>query len=138
MKSLPPPTSPILEMVARLCFYPGLLFSIYLLYVGHNMPGGGFIAGLTALSILVLQMMAFGYAWRQNLLDRWSPLLAGGGLLLAAITGAGALLLGYPFLTSAVSDGGWSTAFFFDLGVYGVVVGSGLMILRMIGEPADA
>jgi len=131
-------TTVILDVVARACFYPGMVFAAYLLWGGHNAPGGGFIAGLIALAVLALQMMAFGLAWQRARLDALAPRLAGGGLALAALTGAGSLVFQFPFLTSAVSPAGYTTAFFFDLGVCGVVVGSGLLILRLIGEPHDA
>jgi len=138
MKPVHHATTLILETIARICLYPGLAFAGYLLYVGHNAPGGGFIGGLVALAVLVLQMMAFGLGWQRQRLDRWGPRLAGGGLGLAAITGAGALVWDFPFLTSAVSAGGYTTAFFFDVGVCAVVIGAGLMILRLFGESADA
>lgn len=136
MKPAPLKPSMILQVVARICFWPGLFFAAWLLWVGHNAPGGGFIAGLVALAILVLRMMAFGWAWKADQLDRAGPALLLAGLAAAASTGTGSLAVRFPFLTSAVSEQGYTTAFFFDLGVALVVIGAGLMILRLFGEPS--
>ena len=38
----------VLEVVTRLLFHTILVFSIYLLFSGHNEPGGGFAGGLVA------------------------------------------------------------------------------------------
>src|SRR5699024_2122008 len=36
----------VLEVAVRLMFHAFLVFSVYLLFAGHNNPGGGFAAGL--------------------------------------------------------------------------------------------
>ena len=74
--------------------------AVFLFLRGHDLPGGGFVAGLTMAIALILQYMAGGTAWVEARL-RISPLRwIGLGLLLAAGTGAGAWLFGRPFLTS--------------------------------------
>ena len=114
-----------------------LLFALHLLLRGHDMPGGGFSAGLTASVALILLYMAGGVRWveaRVRVLPvRWIAT----GLLLAAATGAGSFIFGYPFLTSYFTylDFGplgrapMATALLFDLGVFSVVVGSTTLIL---------
>lgn len=135
-------TSLILTTVTRLLFFIILLFSFYLLLRGHNSPGGGFIAGvMTALAIL-LQSIAADLRY-VRLVFRVDPrLLTGIGLLTAFTTGLVAILLGYPFLTSTfghfylplLGDIEVATAFFFDLGVYFVVVGGTLLMIMTLAE----
>jgi len=79
----------------------------------------------------------------------YQPWIAG-GLLVAALAGAGAMLLGYPFLTSAflhpvlpvVGEVPIASAAFFDLGVFVVVVAATMLstmspgLLPEIVDPA--
>lgn len=114
-----------------------LLFAAHLFLRGHDLPGGGFSAGLTASVALILLYMAGGVRWveaRVRVLPlRWIA----SGLLLALVTGAGSLVLGYPFLTSYFTYLDWgplgrtpaATAVLFDLGVFAVVVGATTLIL---------
>src|SRR5690606_29209233 len=100
-QALPLPPSPILQSIARLTLHLMLLFSVYLLLRGHNAPGGGFIAGMLTAVAIILQMVAFDLeSFVQQI--PWNPLrIVVAGLALSASTGLGALLFGYPFLTSA-------------------------------------
>ena len=132
----------ILVTVTRLAFFVVLLFSLYLLLRGHNSPGGGFIAGvMTALGIL-LQSIATDLRY-VRLVFRVEPrLLAGIGLLTSLTTGLVPMLFEYPFLTSTFAHlhAPWlgevelASAFFFDLGVYGVVVGGTLLMIMTLAE----
>lgn len=135
-------SSLILTTVTRLTFFIILLFSLYLLLRGHNSPGGGFIAGvMTALGIL-LQAIATDLRYVRRVFRVDPRLLVGLGLLTALTTGLVALLLGYPFLTSTfghfhlplLGDLEIATAFFFDLGVYFVVVGGTLLMMLTLAE----
>ncbi|WP_111640589.1 monovalent cation/H+ antiporter subunit A [Marinimicrobium alkaliphilum] len=132
----------ILSMVARLVLPIALLVSAYIFLRGHNMPGGGFIAGLITAAALTLQYMAGGLVWAQErMLTQFRPLI-GGGILLAGVTGMGAWVFGYPFLTSTfgyfslplVGKFELASALLFDLGVYATVVGSTLLILANLGK----
>src|SRR3546814_3571399 len=81
--------------------YPVIMtVAVYLFMRGHDLPGGGFVAGLTMSVAFILQYMAGGTRWVEARLTilpvRWIAL----GLLLAAFTGIGAWLYGHPFLTS--------------------------------------
>jgi monovalent cation:proton antiporter len=132
----------ILTTVTRLVFFVVLLFSLYLLLRGHNRPGGGFIAGvMTALGIL-LQSIASDLHY-VRLVFRVEPrVLAGVGLMTSLTTGLVPMLLGYPFLTSTfghvhvpgLGEVEITSAFFFDLGVYGVVVGGSLLMMITLAE----
>ena len=109
----------------------------YLFMRGHNAPGGGFVAGLVVAIAFIVQYMAAGAAWVEAHLTlvptRWIAL----GLGCAAATGAGALALGYPFLTThtahvvlpLLGEVHVPTALFFDAGIFSAVVGSTLLIL---------
>jgi monovalent cation:proton antiporter len=132
----------ILTTVTRLVFFVVLLFSLYLLLRGHNSPGGGFIAGvMTALGIL-LQSIASDLRY-VRLVFRVEPrVLTGIGLMISLTTGLVPMLLGYPFLTSTfghvhvpgLGEVEIASAFFFDLGVYCVVVGGSLLMMITLAE----
>lgn len=122
-----------------------LVVSIYIFMRGHNMPGGGFIAGLITAVALVLQYMALGQSRTEFLMQahngrrfvRWIGL----GLGVAGLTGLGAFVFGQPFLTSAhgnpyvpmLGELPLATAALFDLGVFITVVGSTLLTLSTLG-----
>ncbi|WP_420225355.1 monovalent cation/H+ antiporter subunit A [Pigmentiphaga litoralis] len=118
------------------------MFAIYLFNRGHNLPGGGFVAGLVMSVGLILQYMMGGTTWVEAHLklnpQRWIGL----GLLFAVMTGAGAWLFGYPFLTSHsahpilpwVGEVPLPSAFLFDLGVFTLVVGATLLILTALAH----
>ncbi|MBL0419523.1 monovalent cation/H+ antiporter subunit A [Ramlibacter sp. AW1] len=135
----------MLRMAARFILPLALAVSAYLFWRGHNLPGGGFIAGLVTAAALVLQYMAMGQSRAEALLGgdasrlftRWIA----AGLAIAATTGIGAMLLGHPFLTSAhahpylplIGGVGLATAALFDLGVYITVVGATLLLFATLG-----
>ena len=132
----------ILDVIARLMMPMALLVSAFIFLRGHNLPGGGFIAGLITAIALILQYVAHGVEWTQQRL-RWSyHSMAGLGILIAALTGLGSLAFGAPFLTSAfdyfhlplIGKFELATALLFDLGVYLTVVGATLLILSNIGH----
>ena len=56
------------------------VFAIYLLFRGHNLPGGGFVAGLTFAVGIILQYMAGGTRWIEERLDIRPVRLIGIGL----------------------------------------------------------
>lgn len=141
-KGFAEPHPVILQMISRMVLPIALLVSAYIFLRGHNMPGGGFIAGLVTAVALTLQYMAGGLEWAQErMLTRFRPLI-GAGLLIATVTGLGSWFVGYPFLTSAFSHMDWpilgefelATALLFDLGVYTTVVAATLLILANLGK----
>jgi multicomponent K+:H+ antiporter subunit A len=132
----------MLVNLSRIILPLALLISAYIFLRGHNLPGGGFVAGLITAIALILQYVASGEKWTTR---RWrinNRLISGAGILSAGITGLGAWLFGYPFLTSAswrlelplIGEMELASAMAFDLGVYLVVVGSTLLILSNLGR----
>lgn len=137
--------SAMLEVVTRLLFHPMLLLSIYLLFTGHNTPGGGFTGGLVAALALMIRYLAGG----RHELAVAAPVNAGAvlgtGLLIAVGAGAAAIVLGGEVLQSAVLDFSVPllghvhlvTSTLFDIGVYLIVVGLVLDVLRSFGAEID-
>ena len=82
-----------------------LVVAVYIFLRGHNLPGGGFIAGLVTAVALVLQYMALGQERAEHLLQARpagaSRAGSASGLGIAWLTGVGAFAFGQPFLTSA-------------------------------------
>ncbi|MCO7520348.1 MULTISPECIES: monovalent cation/H+ antiporter subunit A [unclassified Pseudomonas] len=128
--------------LVRLLLPIALLVSMYLFMRGHNQPGGGFVAGLVMSVAFILQYMVAGTQWVEAQMSLRPLRWMGTGLLCATLTGAGAMLLGYPFLTThtahlhlpLLGDVHVASALFFDIGVYTVVVGSTLLILTALAH----
>lgn len=135
----------LLEVVVRLTFHAMIVISLYLLFAGHNLPGGGFVGGLVAGLALVARYLAGG----RYELGAALPLGAGGilgtGLAIAAGAALVPLFFGAPPLTSAYWAGEvwllgeieFVTSTIFDIGVYLVVVGLVLDVLRSLGGEVD-
>ncbi len=135
----------LLEVVVRLIFHPIIVVSIYLLLVGHNAPGGGFAGGLVAGMALVARYLAGG----RHELGAAAPFdagkLLGTGLVLAVGTALVPLFFGVDALTSTWFE--WNlgpfgelefvTSTIFDIGVYLVVIGLVLDVLRSLGAEVD-
>lgn len=119
-----------------------LLVSVYILLRGHNLPGGGFIAGLITSIALIQQYIAHGVDWVKDRLKIDYQKVIGSGLLIATLTGVGAWIWNRPFLTSWHDYLYWpivgkfelASAMAFDLGVYLTVVGATLLILANLGQ----
>ena len=132
----------ILDNLSKMLLPMALMVSAFIFIRGHNLPGGGFIAGLITASALILQYISHGVDWTQARQPLSYHRLAGVGILLAGLTGLGSLVVDQAFLTTAFGhvDLGWlgevelASALFFDLGVYLTVVGSTLLILSNIGH----
>ncbi|GIJ39161.1 Na+/H+ antiporter subunit A [Micromonospora andamanensis] len=137
--------SVILQVVTRLIFHAIVIFSIYLLFSGHNAPGGGFAAGLVAGLALAVRYLAGGRTELNGAAPVDAGVVLGAGLFVAVGTGVGAMLLGGEFLQSALLDFHlpvlghvhFVTSVFFDVGVYLIVVGLVLDILRSLGAEMD-
>ncbi|WP_336366178.1 monovalent cation/H+ antiporter subunit A [Marinobacter sp. C2H3] len=132
----------MLRQIARPMLPLALMVSAYIFLRGHNLPGGGFIAGLVTSVALLLQYVASGMAWTEDRIPFRYQNMIGLGLLFAIIAGAGSLSFGYPFLTSTFGHIEWpvvgdfelASAMVFDLGVYLTVVGATLLALVSIGR----
>ena len=125
--------SPILAVGGRLLLPVTLAFSLWLLWRGHNEPGGGFIGGLVAAAGVAVHSLPRGRRSMARLLRIHPTTIAAVGLLLALSSALPGLLLHEPFLTHQwiVAPGGLAlgTTLMFDCGVYLAVVGSVLAFL---------
>ena len=132
----------MLEVTARALFPTVLVFSIYLLGVGHYGPGGGFSAGLVAGLAFVLRYLAGGSTDPGAVITIRPPVLMGVGLTVAVLTALVPLAFGNPVLSSAkfaVPLGPLGkleivTSLFLDVGVYLLIVGVVLDLLRALGS----
>lgn len=132
----------MLAVVSQSLLPLALLVSVYIFLRGHNMPGGGFIAGLVTSIAIIQQYIAHGVDWLKDRLRVDYQWVIGSGLLIAVLTGLGSWLFGYPFLTSWYDYIHWpiigkfelASAIAFDLGVYLTVVGATMLILANLGQ----
>ncbi|MFT4730611.1 MAG: multicomponent Na+:H+ antiporter subunit B [Granulosicoccus sp.] len=122
----------IFSTISRLLVGLMLLFSVFLLWRGHNEPGGGFIGGLVAAAGIIVYGLAEGPAMMRKLLRVDPQVLVMIGLLATVFSGILPLLQGSAFLTgmwvfigATETDKGLAlgTPLIFDIGVYLVVVG---------------
>ncbi len=135
----------IFEVVARLIFHSMIIFSVYLLLAGHNLPGGGFAGGLVAGLALTVRYLAGGRFELREAAPISAGMLLGTGLALAALTGLVPLFLGGEVFQSAIiqfwlpvfGDIKFVTSTLFDIGVYLVVIGLALDVLRSLGAEID-
>ncbi|MDP9984238.1 multicomponent Na+:H+ antiporter subunit A [Pseudarthrobacter oxydans] len=135
----------IFEVVTRLVFHSMIVFSIYLLLAGHNSPGGGFAGGLMAGLALTVRYLAGGRFELREATPISAGTLLGIGLATAAASGLVPLLLGGQVFQSAIiefwlpvfGDVKFVTSTIFDIGVYIVVVGLALDVLRSLGAEID-
>ena len=131
--------SMILGVGGRLLLPVSLAFSLWLLWRGHNEPGGGFIAGLVAAAGVAVHSLPRGRRSMARLLRIQPTTIAAAGLLLAMLAGLPALLGQGAFLTHqwVVTSAGLAlgTTLLFDCGVYLAVAGSVLAFLApYLGE----
>ncbi|MEQ3554775.1 hydrogen gas-evolving membrane-bound hydrogenase subunit E [Pseudonocardia nematodicida] len=117
------PADTVVMRVGSLVLAPLMgALSLFLLWRGHDEPGGGFIASLVAgVAVLFLRLAHRGDSWPLRL--RPEPLV-GAGLLLSLLTGLAVMPLGLPFLTPVYLPGEvLLSSFVFDLGIFSMVVG---------------
>lgn len=148
-------TTVIARTVTRLVVPIILLTAVALLLQGHNLPGGGFIAGVLTCTAFALVYIIYGRDYLRTQLVRAAPdagLLTGVvrryyqtfafGLVLAVSGGLAFMVVGGNFLEQLVvlvhdvpiyHEIELASALWFDLGVYFVVVGSILTILGEVG-----
>jgi multicomponent K+:H+ antiporter subunit A len=132
----------MLKLVTQMLLPLAVLVSLHFFLRGHNLPGGGFIAGLVLAIAMVLLSVAHGDQWVNERLRGDFRGWIGAGLLIAALTGAGSWLLGHPFLTSTydypvlpiVGAVPLASASLFDLGVFLTVVGATMVMLTALGR----
>lgn len=134
----------MMVVVTRVMMPIALMVAAYIFFRGHNLPGGGFIAGLIAAIAFVMQYMASGFTWASARQRYPYHGIIGSGVLIAAITGIGAWFNNMPFLTSAfgyfklpgLEKFELATAMAFDLGVFLAVLGAVLLALESLARYA--
>ena len=135
----------ILEVIVRILFHTIIVVSLYLVFAGHNLPGGGFAGGLVAGMALVLRYVAGGRYELGVAAPTDAGWLLGTGMLLAVGTTLVPLIVGLDPLTRAVLEADlplvghieFVTSTIFDVGVYLVVIGLVLDVLRSLGAEVD-
>ena len=133
---------PILAMISQSLLPLALLVSFYIFLRGHNMPGGGFIAGLITSVAIIQQYIAHGVNWITPRIKVDYQILIALGVLIAALTGIGSWFFDRPFMTTwfdyfdipMIGEIELASALIFDLGVYLTVVGATLLILANLGK----
>lgn len=135
----------LLEVVMRLVFHALVVLSLYILFAGHNLPGGGFAGGLVVGLALAGRYLAGGRYELGAAAPFDAGKLLGFGLLLAAGTATAPLLFGADAFTSTWWEATipvlghleFTSSTIFDIGVYLVVVGMVLDVLRSLGAEID-
>jgi multisubunit Na+/H+ antiporter MnhB subunit len=132
----------VVDVSVGVIFHTALVGSIYLLFAGHNQPGGGFVGGLVAGAAIALRAIAGGIDEVRALtrLRPWTFL--GLGILAASLTALVPVLFGEPVLTSGKGSATLpligtvtaSSVLAFDIGVYLVVVGMVFMMFEAFGD----
>lgn len=136
------PNDLILKSTTSLITFILLGFAIYLLFAGHNSPGGGFVGGLTTSAAVLLMYMSFGAKQVEKILPINFLNLVPLGLMIALLTGIGSFLFNKPFLTHTFGhftlpffgEIELATAMLFDIGVYLTVFGTTMTIILTISE----
>lgn len=137
---------PVMFVVATRLMLPIMMMvGTYIFLRGHNLPGGGFVAGLVFAIALVMQYLASGQGWTQARQRLDYHAMIGTGVLIASATGAGSWLAGRPFLTSnygyfhlpPLEEFELATAALFDLGVFFCVLGAVMLALFSLARLAQ-
>jgi multisubunit Na+/H+ antiporter MnhB subunit len=122
----------ILAESSRFLHVGFVLLSIWVLYRGHNLPGGGFIGGLLLASAFILTAMSSGYQVALRRLRIKPTALVAIGLLTCLVSGLPAIFLGFPFMKALwlptfslplLGTVHLGTPLVFDAGVYLAVAG---------------
>jgi multisubunit Na+/H+ antiporter MnhB subunit len=116
--------SPIIRSIARFAVPLSLLVALRIFFQGHDLPGGGFVAGVLLAAAGAIYMLAFGIR-RAAAVSWWRVGVV--GLLISVLTGTVPLLRGRPYMDNVILHLGTyhlPTATFFDLGVMLIVLGT--------------
>jgi len=132
----------LLEITTRAVFPTVLVFSVYLLLVGHYGPGGGFSAGLVAGLAFVLRHIAGGGGDQGTGRAVRPPTVFGAGMAIAVFSALLPLAFGLRVLESAklavelpvLGAVELQTSLFLEVGVYLLIVGVVLELLRSLGS----
>ncbi|NOL51428.1 monovalent cation/H+ antiporter subunit A [Pelistega suis] len=136
-EALPRGTLLVPNVLVRLLMPMISLIAIFFFMRGHNLPGGGFIAGVIFAIGIIVQYMISGIHWVE-LRSRIKPQnWLAAGLFMALSAGILPLFYGLPFLSALagdihlplIGDIHLSSVMLFDLGVFALVVGSSTYML---------
>lgn len=131
-----------LDQTVPVIFYVIMTGSLYLLFAGHNQPGGGFVGGLVAGAAISLRYISGGIDEVRRV-SRWRPwTILGLGVLISAATALVPLMLGDAVLEGAyrpidvpvLGKVSLVSALVFDVGVYVGVVGLVFMVFEAFGD----
>ncbi len=135
----------ILRTATRLLMPLLLLFALFLLFRGHNEPGGGFVGGLVVSAAFVLYATTYGVAASRRALLVDPTTLLSAGLLVALGSAMVGPLTGQPFMknlwgTLGRGEHGLAigTPLVFDIGVFLAVIGVVLTIIFTLAEPTPS
>lgn len=135
----------IFEVATRLIFHAVILVSLYVLIAGHNLPGGGFAGGLLAGIAFAIRYVAGGRFELEQSFKIPAGMVLGSGLAIAAIAGVVPLFFGgqvfqaydVEVLLPFFGHVHFASAMVFDIGVYLVVIGLVIDVLRSLGSEID-
>ncbi len=134
----------LMVMATRFLLPVAMMIGVFLYFRGHNLPGGGFVAGLVFAIATVMQYMASGLGWTEARQRIEYHALIAAGVLVAAAAGVGSWLFGASFLSSSytyvnlwpLEEFELATAAIFDLGVFLCVLGAVLLALNSLSRMA--
>jgi multicomponent K+:H+ antiporter subunit A len=141
-----PERHPMMLVAASRIILPlTLTVGLYLFLRGHNQPGGGFIAALVVSIAFLVQYLAAGFDWSDARKRFGEHQLIASGVLIAWVTGVGAMALGSDFLTSwfdhfqlpLIGDVELASAMLFDAGVFLTVLGAVMLALQELSHIAQ-
>lgn len=127
----------ILQLASKYIRWILVIFSVIVLFRGHNAPGGGFIGGLLA----GLSLAYKGFAYTPELLQKEMKIKPEGFMALGLLFVFGSIWPGL-WLKTTLMEGVWftipfpftegyklGTPFIFDIGVYFIVIGVSILFL---------
>ena len=141
-----PEHHPMMLVVATRVALPlAVMVALYIFLRGHNQPGGGFITGLVVAVAILMQYMASGFTFADQRMRADHHSMIGAGVLIAGLTGLGAMAFGAPFLTTAfdyftlpvIGEFELATAVLFDIGVALTVIGAVMLALAQLSQVAQ-
>ncbi|MEL7157588.1 MAG: MnhB domain-containing protein [Actinomycetota bacterium] len=132
--------SPVLELGVRMASPLAVMVGIYLLFAGHNNPGGGFAAGLVFGTVVTLRTVA-----GLSAPERWLDLVAG-GVIVVGLVALAPMLFGSELLDQVVVETELpvlgkvksGSALIFDIGVTAIVVGLVAALLDALWDTAPS
>lgn len=135
----------ILDTLVDVIVRTALVFSLFLLFSGHNSPGGGFVAGLVFGIALILKYVAGGIERMQEILPMSAETMLASGLSLSILTGIAGWLWGKAFLESTYIEVDLpllgalkaSSTLPFDIGVFAIVIGLVAALVVAFGTGED-